>query len=421
MKSEIAEAFSQIAKEKNIDKEVISEILENTLMSIIKKKYGHADNFDIFVNLDKGEIEIYQNKIIVEKVEDEVREIDLESARKVAPDLEIGDEFVEIVDPASFGRRLIIAAKQNLNQKIREAEKDIQYEQYKNRIGELLVGDIRQVNRDEILLTYENVELILPRHEQIPNERYRRGDHLRVVVKEVKKTGRGLEIIVSRADPMYLIRLFELEVPEIYDGIIEIKSVAREPGERAKVAVISHDKRIDALGACVGMKGQRIQAISRELNNEKIDVINWHSDPGIFISRSLSPTKVSKVIVDQQKKKAIAVIPDEQVSLAIGRGGQNKRLAQKLTGYEIDIIKESEYNKIIEVETQAEKDLTPRLEELNGLSESIIRKLNKAGLITTKDIKKVGKKGLMKIPGIGEKTAQRIVELVESTEAETTN
>ncbi|MFQ5772574.1 MAG: transcription termination factor NusA, partial [bacterium] len=317
MKSEIVEAFSQIAKEKNIEKDLLGEILESTIISIIKKKYGSSDNFDIFVSMDKGEIEIYQNKVIVDKVEDEVSEIDLNSARKVAPDLEIGDDFMEIIDPKSFGRRLIIAAKQNLNQKIKDAEKDIIFEEYQKRIGEIIIGDVRQINRDEIYLNIDKTEVILPKREQIPTERYRRGDHVRAIIKSVEKTNRGLEIIVSRADPNILIRLFELEVPEIYDGIIEIKKVAREPGDRAKIAVISNDKRIDALGACVGMKGIRIQSISKELNNEKIDVISWHSDPGIFISRALSPSKVYKVIVDQNKKKAIAVLSDDQISLAI--------------------------------------------------------------------------------------------------------
>ncbi|MCG8607260.1 transcription termination factor NusA, partial [bacterium] len=271
MKSEIVDAFSQIAKEKNIERDLLGEILESTIISIIKKKYGSSDNFDIFVSMDKGEIEIYQNKVIVETVEDEVTEIDLDSARKVEPDLEVGDEYMEIIDPKSFGRRLIVAAKQNLNQKIKDAEKEIIYEEFQKRIGEIIIGDVRQINRDEIYLNIDRTEVVLPKREQIPAERYRRGDHVRAIVKLVERNARGLEIIVSRSDPNILIRLFELEVPEIYDGIIEIKSVAREPGDRAKIAVISNDKRIDALGACVGMKGIRIQSISRELNNEKID------------------------------------------------------------------------------------------------------------------------------------------------------
>lgn len=411
MKSEIVEAFSQIVKEKNIDKELLGEILESTILSVIKKKYGSADNFDIFVSLDKGEIEVYQNKTIVETVQDEVHEIDLESARKVAPDLEIGDEFVEIVNPASFGRRLIISAKQNLNQKLKDAEKEIILEEFQKRIGEIIIGDVRQINRDEIYLNIDRTEVVLPKQEQINHERYRRGENVRAIVKDVMKTNRGLEIIVSRADPNFLIRLFELEVPEIYDGIIEIKSVAREPGERAKIAVTSNDKRIDALGACVGMKGIRIQAISKELNNEKIDVINWHSDPGIFISRALSPAKVNKVIVDQNKKKAIAILSDDQVSLAIGRGGQNRRLASRLTDYEIDIIKESDYQKIIEAEIRADQGL--KLEEVEGFTQNLLKKLIDAGFETTVEIMEIGQEGLINIPGVGEKTAKKIIEIIE--------
>lgn len=436
MKSEIVEAFSQIAKEKNIEREQLGEILEHTILSIIKKKYGKADNFDIFVSMDKGEIEIYQNKTIVEKVEDDVEQIDLETARAVEPDLEVGDEFIEIIDPKSFGRRLIVSAKQNLNQKLKDAEKEKLFEEYGKRIGEIIIGDVRQINRNELYLNIDKTEVVLPKSEQIHNERYRRGDNVRAIIKAVEKTNRGLEIIVSRADPQILVRLFELEVPEIYDGIIEIKGVAREPGDRAKIAVVSNDKRIDALGACVGMKGIRIQSISKELNNEKIDVINWHLDPGIFISRSLSPAKVYKVIVDQNKRKAIAVLSDDQISLAIGKGGQNRRLASRLSGFEIEIIKESEYKKIIEdqmgAETKAleqeerkqeqiqQPEVVPEtnnvtatdLKDLANLPPSFLKKLNEGGLSTADDVKSAGVDGLSKLSGIGEKTAQKILDII---------
>ncbi len=413
MKSDIVEAFSAIAKEKNIEKEVLGEILESTILGIIRKKYGKTDNFDIFVSMDKGEIEIYQNKTIVEEVIDEVEEIDLESARKVEPDLDIGDEFIEIVDPKSFGRRLIVSAKQNLNQKIKDAEKEILYEEFKNRVGEIIVGDVRQIYRDELYLNIEKTEVILPKSEQIHTERYRRGDHVRAIISAVEKTNRGLEIVISRASPKILIRLLELEVPEIYDGIIEIKRVAREPGERAKIAVLSNDKRIDALGACVGMKGIRIQSISKELNNEKIDVINWHGDPGIFISRALSPAKVYKVIVDQNKKKAIAVLTEDQISLAIGRGGQNRRLASRLAEYDIEIIKESEYTKIMEGKIGT-GDSGEDLKDLKGLTPGMLKKLTKAGLSTIEEVEDAGVEGLSELPGIGEKTAKKIIDLVEN-------
>ncbi len=409
MKAEIAEAFAQIVKEKNIDKEMLTEILENIVLSMIKKKYGSTENFDIFVNLDKGEIEIYHNKVIVEKVTDPVREIDLETARQVEPSLELGDPFVEIIDPATFGRRLIISAKQNLNQRIRDVEKENIYEEYSNRIGEIIIGDIRQVGREDVFINIDRTEVKLPKSEQIPTERYRRGDNIRAVVKEVRKTPKGPEIIVSRADPQLLIRLFEIEVPEIYDGIIEIKGVVREPGERAKIAVLSNDKRIDAVGACVGMKGIRIQAVSKELNNEKIDIIPYSNEPTVFITRALSPAKPVRVIIDEENKSAVAVVPDSQVSIAIGKGGVNRRLTSRLTGYNVEILKESEYRQMV----QAEKQKEVSLDQLNNLNPNIIKKLEDHGIYSVRDILEKGREGLLEIPGIGPKTADKILELVE--------
>ena len=410
MKLDIVEAFQQIVKEKNIDKDVLQKIIEGTILSVIKKKYGNADNFDIFVNMEKGEIEIYQNKIIVDEVKDANLEIDLDSAKKVEPDLEVGDEFIEIIDPISFGRRLIISAKQNLNQKIKDAEKEIIFEEYKNRVGEIIIGDIRQLNRNEIFLNMDRIEVVLPKKEQIQNERYRRGDHIRAVIKEVVRSNRGPEIIVSRAADEFLIRLFEIEVPEIYDGIIEIKGVAREPGDRTKIAVYSNDKRIDAVGACVGMKGIRIQSIVKELNNEKIDIINWNNEPEIFIMRALSPAKPIKIIIDNENNKAITVIPDDQISLAIGKGGQNKRLASRLTGYEIDTIKESEYENIVSKEKLDDIDLG----EVEGLGPAIVRKLESEGYETVQDVLEAGYDKLIEIPGIADKTAQKILDSLKN-------
>jgi transcription termination/antitermination protein NusA len=408
MKSEIIDAFHQIVKEKNIDKELLSEIIENTILSIIKKKYGTADNFDIFVSMDKGEIEIYQYKTIVEEVTEEATQIDLDTARAVEPDLELGDEYVEVINPLSFGRRLVTAAKQNLNQKIRDAEKEIVFDEFKNRIGEIVIGDIRQLNKNEIFLNIERVEVVLPKSEQIYNERYRRGEHIRTVIKDVVRTNRGPEIIVSRASVDFLVRLFEIEVPEIYDGIIEVKSVAREAGDRTKIAVYSNDKRIDAVGACVGMKGIRIQSIVKELNNEKIDIINWNAEPEIFIMRALSPAKPVKVIVDSEAGNAVAVIPDDQISLAIGKGGQNKRLASKLSGFEINTIKESEYHEMVSEERKEILDLT----QIDGLAPSVVNKLHAQGLETVEDILNFGYDNLIKIPGIADKTATKILDIL---------
>ncbi|NOZ57284.1 MAG: transcription termination factor NusA [Calditrichaeota bacterium] len=413
-KTELAEAFSQLVKEKHIDRDVLTEIIHSVLEAMVRKRFGTTENFDIYVNLEKGVIEIQQIKKIVEKVEDPVTEIDLETARKSEPDLEVGEEFLEIVDPATFGRRLIVSAKQNLNQKIREIEKQLTYDEYKNRIGEIVIGDVRQITRDEVFLNVDRTEVVMPRSEQIPTERYHRGETLRAVVKEVRETPRGPVIIVSRADPMFLVRLFELEVPEIYEGIIEIKAIAREPGERTKIAVFSNDKRIDAVGACVGMKGIRIQSIVRELNNEKIDIVPWSPEPEILVQRALSPAKPSKIILDEDRRYVVAVFPDDQISLAIGRGGLNRRLASRLTGYEIETIKESEYRERLMKEAQRDQPL----DTVEGLTAGMLKKLAVGDFHTIQQVLDAGVEGLMEVPGIGEKTAQRIYELVKAAAEE---
>ena len=408
MNINIVEAVNQIAKERNISREVLSEIIENIFQTMIKRKFGTSDNFDIYVNIDKGEVEILQIKNIVENVTDPVTEISLEKAQVTEPDMELGDEFVEMIDPESFGRRLITSAKQGLNQKIREAEKEILFGEFKDRIGEIVIGDVRQINRDEILISVDHMEVSLARSEQIYNERWHRGDTIRAVIKEVTQTSRGPEVIVSRTSPQFLIRLFEIEVPEIYDGIIEIKKVSRFPGDRAKVAVFSNDKRIDAVGACVGLKGVRIQAIVKELNNEKIDVINWSGETEIFINRALSPAKPTKIIINEEEKTAIAVIPDDQISLAIGKGGQNRQLASMLTGYEITTIKESEW----EMGVQKEEKLM--LTEVPELTKNMLEKLLAAGYESADDVLDAGKDTLLELKGFGAKTIDKILGILNS-------
>jgi transcription termination/antitermination protein NusA len=410
MKNEIVEAFSLLAKEKNIDKEILSRILQEIFLNMLRKKYGPNGNYSIFVNMEKGEIEIYQSKLIVEQVTNDVSEIDLDSARRAEPDLELGDEFLEIIDPSSFGRRLIVSAKQNLNQRIKEIEKEIIFEEFKNRIGEIIIGDIRQVNRDEIFINVDRTELSLPKSEQIKEEKYRRGDSVRAVIKDVRWSSRGPEIIVSRSDPMFIMRLFELEIPEIYEGIIEIKNIAREPGERTKIAVYSHDKRIDAVGACVGMKGMRIQSIVKELNNEKVDIINYSSEPEIFITRALSPAKPTRILIYEDEKRVMAVLDDEQISLAIGKGGQNRRLACKLTQYDIQTVREEDYQKMVAQERESNK----HLEDVEDLSEKLKKLLTEAGYQTIRDVLEASDDDLLQIPGIGEKTLEKIKNILHS-------
>ncbi|MBL7075192.1 transcription termination factor NusA [candidate division KSB1 bacterium] len=408
MNHEIVDAVSQLMREKNIDRDILQEIIEGVFKTILKKKYGSSDNFEIIFNMDKGDIEIYCEKVIMEDggITDPLREIELGVARTEDPDLEVGDEYVEIINYKDFGRRLIISAKQNLIQKIKEIEKENIYNEFKDRVGEIVIGDIHQVNRREVKLNVERIEVIMPRGEQVYNERYRRGDSLRVLVKEVNRTTREPEITVSRSDPDFLRRLFELEVPEIFDGIIEIQKIVRAPGDRAKVAVISNDKRIDPVGACVGMKGVRIQAIVRELNNEKVDIVKWDEDPKHNIRRALgSLIEAREILLNEEEKKAQVVLPDDQMSLAIGRRGHNLRLASELTGYDIEPIKESEYHA-----TEEELELA----EVEGLGKATLKRLLDAGYQYAEEVLDEGREKLLSIPGIGEKKSRKIIQILEN-------
>ncbi len=344
MKSEIVDAFSMMAKEKNIDRDILSSVIKDSFKKMMEKKYGLESNFEIVVNMEKGDIEIFLYKVVVEEVKDPNVEIDIESAKeKSGEEFQIGDDYVEEIPTEEFGRRMVINLKQNLNQKIREIEKEITYNTYKDQVGEIIVGEIYQIKPTSILLIHNGNEVIFPKGEQIPKERYKKGDTTRAIVKSIEKRQSGPPlIIVSRADEQFLYKLFELEIPEIYDGIIDIRGIAREPGERAKIAVTSNDDRIDAVGACVGMKGIRIHSIVRELSNENIDVINFTEDPALYIARALSPAKLNDIYLDNQNKIAKIYADEDQISLIIGKSGQNIKLASKLTGYQIDVVREKE-------------------------------------------------------------------------------
>jgi len=402
---EIIEAFSQIAREKNVDRSELGEIIEMVFLTLIEKKYSDTENFDVIVNMDKGEIEIYQQKVIVEQVTDPLKEISLEDARILEPDLNVGDPYVEIIDPMSFGRRLISHAKQILNQQIMRVEKNAIYEEYSKKIGQIIIGDVHQIRRDAIFINIGKAELKMPREEQIPGERYRRGESLKSILKEAVLGTSGPEIIVSRADPQFLVKLFENEVPEIYDRTIEIKKVARHPGDRSKVIVESNDRRIDAVGACVGIKGSRIQAIVRELNNEKIDIINNSSEPEILITRALSPAKPYMLEIDEEKKTALAIFDDEEISVAIGKMGQNIRLASEVTGYTIDAIKKSDY--------ELSESETMYLEEIPDLTEHNWKLLYAVGIETADELLNTPKEELLSIKGLGDKTVDKIISVVD--------
>lgn len=378
MKSEIVESFSQMVKDKKIDRDLLESIIKEVFGMMIKKKFGQNIQYDVIVNMDKGDIEMQVSKAVVETVADPETEITLaEANERSGEELEVGDDYTEVLDFVSFGRRHIVNLKQNLNQKIREVEKEIIYNDYKDLVGEIVVGEIYQIKPHSILLIHNGHEIQFPKGEQIPKERYKKGESLRVYVKEVSKKSAGPpSIIVSRAADEFLKKLFELEIPEIYDGVIDIKGIAREPGERAKVAVYSYDDRIDAVGACVGMKGIRIHSIVRELANENIDVINFSEDIGLYIARALAPAKLKDIYLDKANKVAKIVADEDQISLVIGKNGQNIKLASKLTDYEIDVERNSGRPKDIEealereLEREAEEAEEEELNEAEDSAES---------------------------------------------------
>jgi N utilization substance protein A len=339
----LVETFSEFKEFKNIDRETLMRIIEDIFRHMLIKKFGSDENIDIIVNIDKGDLEIWRNRKIVEddEIEDVNTQIALSEAIKIEPDFEVGEDVSEELKLNAFQRREILAIKQNLISKIQEYEKDSIYKKYKEKIGEIITGEVYQVWKKEILiLDDEYIELILPKSEQIPSDFYRKGETIRAVVSKVEMKNNTPYIILSRTSTIFLERLFESEVPEVYDGLITIKKIVRVPGERAKIAVESYDDRIDPVGACVGMKGSRIHGIVRELKNENIDVINYTMNPSLYITRSLSPAKITSTIIDEENKKAEVYMKPEQVSLAIGKGGYNIKLAGKLTGYEIDVYRD---------------------------------------------------------------------------------
>ena len=408
-KQDLIQSFSDIAKDKNVDRTEIGTIIENLFKTLIEKKFGTSENCDVIVNIERGELEIYQNKTVVDFVEVEGSEISLHEAKQIEPSMEIGDPYIDVIDPASFGRRLIITAKQFLNNQIKDIEKKHTFENYFNRVGEIIIGDIRQINKDNINVYIEQSELRLPRSECIPNERYRRGDTIRAIVKSVEMKSNGPDIVISRADNKFLAKLFEMEVPEIEDGIIEIQKITRAPGIRAKIIVISHDRRIDAVGACVGMRGSRIQSVVRELNGEKIDVINKSDQPEILISRALSPAKPLNLYIDDSSKHCLAVFDDEEIDSGVGRNYNNLNLASDLTGYKIEAVKKSDYE-----ENSPKKEKEIFIDQVSTLTDKMIKMLSSANIDTLDQYKKTNKDDLLLKKGVGEKMLNSIDEKIDN-------
>ena len=405
----LVSAFAEIAREKDVDRDTLQLILEDVFRAMIRKRYGADDNFEIIFNPDNGDIQIIHIQEVVEDmaVEDPVTEIELSDALAIEDDYEVEDEVASTIQIEDFGRRTIQMALQTFRQRIRDIEKDNIYKEYSELVGEIVVGEVYQMRRREVLVLHNKTELLLPREGQIYKDRYRKGDMLRAVVHQVEReTGNAPQVKISRTAPIFIERLFELEVPEIYDGIVEIKKVEREPGDRAKVAVVSYDDRVDPVGACVGVKGSRIHAVVRELSNENIDVIPWTDDKIEFTKRSLAPAKPVAVEFNDEldPPRARVTVPSEEVSLAIGRGGQNIRLASRITGYEIDV-----YRDIAEDEEDVEID-----EFSDVIPPDVIRSLKNIGCDTAKAVLELSAPELARRSGLEEAQTEKILLLMNA-------
>ncbi|GGG23881.1 transcription termination factor NusA [Pontibacter amylolyticus] len=404
--SVLIESFAEFAKFKNIDRPTMMRILEDVFRTMIRKKWGTDENFDIILNVEKGDLEIWRNREIVDDNSEDIWDHDkiaLSEAQKIEPDFEVGEEVSEEIQLEDFGRRAVLTARQTLIQRIKDMEKELLFQKYKDLVGEIISGEVYQVwNREVLLLDQEENELLIPKGEQIPKDRYRKGDVVRAVVQRVEIVNGNPKIILSRTSPAFLERLFENEVPEIYDGLIAIKKIVREPGERAKVAVESFDDRIDPVGACVGMKGSRIHSIVRELENENIDVINYTDNLELYIQRALSPAKITSMKIDNENGRVSVFLKPDQVSLAIGKGGQNIKLASKLVDMEIDVFRESEvYEEDISLE-----EFTDEIEDW------VIAELRRIGLDTAKSVLAVSKEDLLRRTELEEETIDSVLSIL---------
>lgn len=405
----MVDTFKEFKDTKNIDRTTLMSVLEESFRNVIAKIFGSDENFDVIVNPDKGDFEIYRNRIVVAdgEVKDQNKEIALSDAIKIEPDYEVGEEVSEKVDFSKFGRRAILNLRQTLASKVLELEHDSLYNKYKDRVGQVIAGEVYQVWKREVLLVDdENNELILPKSEQIPHDVYRKGETVRAVIKEVNNENNNPKIILSRTSNMFLERLLEAEVPEIADGLITIKRIARMPGERAKIAVESYDDRIDPVGACVGVKGSRVHGIVRELCNENIDVVNYTANIKIFIQRALSPAKISSINVDEENKKAEVYLRPEEVSLAIGRGGMNIKLASMLTEYTIDVFRELD-------ESEVDEDIY--LDEFSDeIDQWIIDSIKGIGLDTAKAVLNAPRDMLVEKADLEEETVDNVLKILRA-------
>ena len=404
----LIDSFAEFKEFKNIDRETMMRILEDVFRGTLKRAYGTDENFDIIINIDKGDLEMWRNREIVkdDMVEDPNLEIAYSEAIKIEPDFEIGEEVSEEIKLADFGRRTVMALRQNLIARVIELEKDGIYNKYKDRVGTIITGEVYQIwKRETLLMDDEGNELVLPKNEQIPSDYFRKGDTVRAIILKIDMINNNPVVVLSRSSSIFLERLFELEVPEVYDGLITIKNIVREAGERAKVAVESYDDRIDPVGACVGMKGSRIHGIVRELGNENIDVINFTTNTSLYISRSLSPAKISSIKLHEETKRADVFLNPDQVSLAIGKGGYNIRLAGKLTGYEIDVYRD------LDVVDSEDVDIEEFSDEIESW---ILDALKGIGCDTAKSVLELSEADLVKRTDLEEETINEVKAILKA-------
>lgn len=405
---DLIESFAEFAREKNIDRPTMIAILEDVLRTMIRKAYGDDHNFDIILNAESGDLEMWRTREIVDDNSEDIWDTDkipLAEAKKIEPDFEIGEEVAEEVKIEDFGRRIVQTARQTLIQKVKDLEKEMLFDQYKDQVGELVTVEVYQIlGKEVICMDEEGNELSLPKGEQIPKDRFRKGTSIRAIIHKVEINNGNPKLTLSRTSPVFLERLFELEIPEIQDGVISIRKIVREPGERAKVAVESFDDRIDPVGACVGMKGSRIHSIVRELENENIDVIQWTDNTNLLISRSLSPAKISNIRINENNERVSVFLKPDQVSLAIGKGGLNIKLASKLIGLEIDVFRD--------IEGVVEEEDVDLMEFTDEIDEWILLEFRKIGLDTAKSVLTIGKADLVRRTELEEETVDEVLDIL---------
>jgi N utilization substance protein A len=406
----LSRIIDQVGKDKGIDKKILVEALEQALLAAARKKYGLKQEIEAKYNEEAGEVELFQFKTVVKNVKNPPAEISLEEAKELDADAEVGDSLGTKIDIAEFGRIAAQTAKQVIIQRVKDAERENIFEDFKDRKGEVISGTVQRFERGAIIVNLGRAEAVIPQQEMVPRETYKPGDRIRAYVMDVRKTPKGPQIILSRSNPDFLSKLFELEVPEVSEGIVKIVNAAREPGGRAKIAVYSEDSDVDPVGACVGMKGSRVQAVVQELRGEKIDIIPWSDDPASFVCNALAPAEISKVVINEEAQSMEVIVEDDQLSLAIGRRGQNVRLAAKLTDWKIDIRSEAKAGQVSPNLDEIAARGMEKVDRIAGVGEKTAQLLNSAGYLTVADVCQASAEQLSQIEGIGLKKAEKLIE-----------